>query len=69
MKQIEKKVEDFDFDGSIAQVKDLDEWDINWYTRAWKDSLRQIGKRWTENWHDVGDYKRKGFETGQERYF
>jgi len=69
MKQVEKKVENFDFAGSLNKVQGLDDYDKVFYTRSWNDSLRQIGKRWTENWHDVGDYKRKGFETGQERYY
>lgn len=69
MTQLEKKVDDFDFDGSIAQVKGLDDWDMNWYTGAWKDSLREIGKKWREEWYDAEDYGVKGFRTGPEQYF
>jgi len=68
MTQIEKKVDDFDFDGLSAQVKGLDDWDMNWYGGAWKDSLREIGAKWRD-WHDVEDYGDRGFRTGQEQYF
>lgn len=69
MTQLEKKVDDFDFDGLSAQVKDLDDWDKNFYANAWKDSLREIGVEWDEEWHDAEDYKSQGFRTGPEQYF
>ena len=69
MTQLDKKVDDFDFDGLRDQVKGLDDFDKNWYTNAWKDSLRQIGKKWNEKWHEAEDYGEKGFRTGPEQYF
>ena len=69
MKQVEKKFENVDFAGSVDKIEGFDQEDKDWYIKSWNHSLREIGQRWREDWHDVTDFKRKEFETGPEQYF